>query len=184
MVLPIVAYGHPVLKKRGIELEKEYANLDSLLENMWETMYNANGIGLAAPQVGLGVRLFLIDTIQMFEKEPEKGIKKTFINPEIIDEDGKLWSYEEGCLSIPHVRADVSRLSKIRISYFDENFKKHIEEYDDINARVIQHEYDHIEGKLFTEKLKPLKKRMLKRKLEAIRTGNVRTDYRMKFYRV
>ena len=183
MVLPIVAYGHPVLKKKGIELEKDYANLDSLLENMWETMYNANGIGLAAPQVGLGVRLFLIDTIQMFEKEPEKGIKKAFINPEIIEEDGKPWSYEEGCLSIPHVRADVSRLSKIRISYFDENFKKHIEEYDDINARVIQHEYDHIEGKLFTEKLKPLKKRMLKRKLEAIRTGNVRTDYRMKFYR-
>jgi len=183
MVLPIVAYGHPVLKKKGIELEKDYANIDSLLKNMWETMYNANGIGLAAPQVGLGVRLFLIDTIQMFEKEPEKGIKKAFINPVIIDEHGKSWTYEEGCLSIPHIRADVSRLSKIRISYFDENFKKHIEEYDDINARVIQHEYDHIEGKLFTEKLKPLKKRMLKRKLEAIRTGNVHTDYRMKFYR-
>lgn len=184
MVLPIVAYGHPVLKKKGIELEKDYENLDSLLENMWETMYHANGIGLAAPQVGLAVRLFVIDTIQMFEKEPEKGIKKVFINPTILEEDGKLWPYEEGCLSIPHIRADVNRLSKIRISYFDQNFKEYIEEFDEINARVIQHEYDHIEGKLFTEKIKPLKKRMLKRKLEAIKTGNVHTDYRMKFYRI
>jgi peptide deformylase len=183
MILPIIAYGHPVLKKEAIELPSDYANLESLLENMWETMYNANGVGLAAPQVGLSVRLFLIDTVQIFEENPEKGIKKAFINPEIISEDGKPWAYEEGCLSIPHIRADVSRLANIKISYYDENFKQHTEEYDDINARVIQHEYDHIEGKLFTEKLKPLKKRMLKRKLEAIKEGNVKTDYRMKFYR-
>jgi len=183
MVLPIIAYGHPVLKKKGIELDQDYKNLDSLLENMWETMYNANGIGLAAPQIGLSVRLFLVDSTQVFEDEPEKGIKKVFINPEIVKEDGEPWNYEEGCLSIPQIRADISRQPRIKIHYYDEDFKKHEDTYDGINARVIQHEYDHIEGKLFTEKVKPLKKRLLKRKLAAIKAGNIKTDYRMKFYR-
>lgn len=184
MILPIIAYGHPVLKKKAINLEKDYANLDNLLENMWETMYNANGVGLAAPQIGLGVRVFLVDTEQLYEDQEEnKGIKKVFINAQIIEESGEHWAYEEGCLSIPHIRGDVERQSKITIEYFDENFKKHTEHYDQVDARVIQHEYDHIEGLLFTEKLKPLKKRLIKRKLDSIRKGNVKAEYRMKFYR-
>jgi len=185
MILPIIAYGHPVLKKMAIEVPDDYKQLDSLLENMWETMYNANGVGLAAPQIGLSYRIFLVDTIQVFEKEEdkEKGIKQVFINAEIIEEEGKPWSYEEGCLSIPHIKADVERLSEITIKYQDADFKSHTKTFDGINARVIQHEFDHIEGKLFTEKLKPLKKRFIKRKLEAIKAGNVRADYRMKFYR-
>ncbi len=185
MILPITAYGHPVLKKVAQEVPEDYAQLDSLLENMWETMYNANGVGLAAPQIGLSYRIFLVDTVQVHEKEEDKskGVKQAFINAEILEEDGKLWSYEEGCLSIPHIKADVERLSQITIKYQDTDFKTHTKSFDGINARVIQHEYDHIEGKLFTEKIKPLKKRFIKRKLEAIKSGNVRADYRMKFYR-
>ncbi len=184
MILPIIAYGHPVLKKKAINLEKDYANLESLLVNMWETMYNANGVGLAAPQIGLGVRLFLVDTEQLYDgKDDKEGIKKVFINAQIIEETGEPWSYEEGCLSIPHIRGDVERQGNIVIEYYDEKFKKHREEYNEVDARVIQHEYDHIEGLLFTEKLKPLKKRLIKRRLDSIRKGNVKTDYRMKFFR-
>jgi len=129
MVLPIIAYGHPVLKKETQELPGDYANLNALLDNMWETMYNANGVGLAAPQVGLAVRLFLVDTVQIFEDEPEKGIKKAFINAQIIEEDGDPWFYEEGCLSIPHIRADVARQPRIKIKYFDENFEEQEEAF-------------------------------------------------------
>lgn len=183
MILPIYAYGYSVLKKVAKPIEKDHEKLDELLKNMWDTMYNANGVGLAGPQVGKSLRIFLVDTVQMedVEKEVKKGIKKAFINAEILEETGDAWAYEEGCLSIPQIRGDVERQKKIKIKYLDENFEEFIEEYEGINARVIQHEYDHIEGKLFTEKLKPLKKKMIKRKLEKIKAGKVDTEYRMKF---
>ena len=182
MILPVYAYGQPVLKRVGEEIDANYEKLDKLIANMWETMYNAHGVGLAAPQIGLAIRIFLVDTVQVMEEGKEdEGIKKVFINAEILEEEGEPWDYEEGCLSIPHLRGDVSRLPKIKIRYQDEQFKEHIEEFDGTNARVIQHEYDHIEGVLFTEKLKPLKRRMMQRKLDAIKKGNVSADYKMKF---
>jgi len=182
MILPIYAYGQRVLKRKAIAIDKDYEDLSILIENMWETMYNAKGVGLAAPQIGKSIRLFLVDTIQMEEEEKSfDGIKKLFINAEIIDESGTEKAYEEGCLSIPDIRGDVKRLSHIKIIYYDENFQKYEESYDGLNARVIQHEYDHIEGKLFTEMLPPLKKQLVKRKLENIRKGKVRADYRMRF---
>lgn len=183
MILPIVAYGHPVLKKKAIDIEREYPDLDQLIANMWDTMYNAKGVGLAAPQIGLSIRIFMVDTIQTKEEgEEDTGIKKAFINARILEEEGEYWEYEEGCLSIPKINGDVDRQRSLTIEYYDEHFQKHTEKYDGIEARVIQHEYDHIEGILFTEKLKPLKRRMIKRKLEAIKKGNVNADYRMKFY--
>jgi len=182
MILPIIAYGHSVLKKVAVDIDKDFEGLNTLIENMWETMYNADGVGLAAPQIGKSIRLFLIDTIQvMDEGEEDKGIKKVFINAQILEEEGDLWAYEEGCLSIPNIRGDVERNKVIKIKYLDESFNEHVETIEGINARVIQHEYDHIEGLLFTEKLKPLKKRMIKRKLEAIKKGNIQVEYRMKF---
>ena len=182
MVLPIIAYGHPVLKKVGKEIDTDYHNLDNLIENMWETMYNANGVGLAAPQIGLSIRLFLVDTAQIDkEGESPQGIKKAFINAKMIEETGDAWSYEEGCLSIPNINGNVERQKKIKIKYFDQNFEEHIEEFDGMNARVIQHEYDHIEGKLFVEKLNPLKRNLISRKLENIRKGKVKADYVLKF---
>ena len=182
MILPIYAYGHPVLRKIGTDISQDHENLSQLLDNMWETMYNAKGIGLAAPQIGKSLRLFLVDTTQLEDEEKDlKGIKKVLINAEMIEEYGPEDSYEEGCLSIPDLRGDVVRHTEIRIKYLDENFKEHTEEFDGINARVIQHEYDHIEGKLFIEKLQPLKKRLVKRKLENIKKGKVSIDYRMRF---
>lgn len=187
MILPIVAYGTPLLKKKCKDITKDHPDLNTLIENMWETMYNAKGVGLAAPQIGKGIRLFLVDTIQLSDEEEEgnvDGIKKVFINAEILEEEGEPWMYEEGCLSIPHIRGDVERQPKITIRYVDENFNEFQETYEDVNARVIQHEYDHIEGVLFTQKLKPLKKRLIKRKLDSIRKGNVKVDYRMKFVKL
>ncbi|MGB1217687.1 MAG: peptide deformylase [Saprospiraceae bacterium] len=182
MILPIFAYGQPVLKKEAEDITKDYPELETLLENMWETMYNAKGIGLAAPQIGLGIRLFLVDTKQIQEEgEEEKGIKKAFINATILEEEGKAWAYEEGCLSIPGINGDVMRQPKVTIEYMDENFNLKEETYEGMNARVIQHEYDHIDGVLFTELLKPLKKRLIKKKLERIKDGMVPSDYRMKF---
>lgn len=183
MKLPIYGYGHPVLKKVCDPLEEQTEELNILIENMWETMYNAQGVGLAAPQIGKAIRIFLIDTQQTeSEEEPKfKGIKKVFINAEMIEEKGKEWPYEEGCLSIPDVRADVMRNEEILIKYQDENFETHEERFSGINARVIQHEYDHIEGVLFISKIKPLKRRLIKRKLDAISAGNVKVDYRMRF---
>jgi len=186
MILPIYAYGQPVLKKVADDIDADYPELNTLLENMWETMYAAEGVGLAAPQIGLGIRLFLVDTFPKGEdaEEPDYApIKKAFINAEILEEEGKEWAFEEGCLSIPDIRGDVDRKPNIRIRYMDENFVEHEETFDGVNARVIQHEYDHIEGKLFTEKLKPLKRRMVKRKLEKIKKGEIRADYKMKFVR-
>jgi len=189
MVLPIVAYGDPVLRKVGKDIEKDLPNLNELIANMWETMYNASGVGLAAPQIGLPVRLFLMDATPFAEDEelPEdernvlKGFKKVFINPKMVDEIGKDWIFNEGCLSIPDIREDVSRKDTITISYVDENFKEHTETYDGILARIIQHEYDHIEGILFTDKLSSLKKRLLKARLGNISKGKINVDYRMRF---
>lgn len=189
MILPIVAYGDPVLKKKGKAITKDYPKLNELLDNMYETMYNAYGVGLAAPQIGLPIRLFLVDTSPFSEdpdlspKEQEllKDFKRTFINAEITNEEGDEWAFNEGCLSIPDVREDVFRKPKITISYVDENFKPHTETFEGLIARVIQHEYDHIEGILFTDKLSSLKKRLIKGKLSNISKGKINIDYKMRF---
>ena len=182
MILPIYAFGQPVLKKMGREIDKDYEGLDQLLSDMWETMYNAHGVGLAAPQIGRDIRLFIVDTVQMQQEgEEDLGIKKVFINANIAEESGEPWKYEEGCLSIPDVRGKVSRQPDIVIEYLDEKFKKQKETYSGLNARVIQHEYDHIEGVLFTEKLMPIRKRRVKRSLERIKSGQVDAGYRMRF---
>lgn len=185
MILPIYTYGQPVLKKVGVDIDQNYEGLDTLITDMYETMYAAKGVGLAAPQIGLAIRLFIVDTIQiMDEDKKETGIKKAFINAQILEENGDFWAYEEGCLSIPNVRGDVERHAKIRIRYMDAQFNQHEELYDGINARVIQHEYDHIEGILFTEKLKPLKKKLVQRKLNAIKAGKMQADYKVKIMRL
>jgi len=187
MLLPIYAYGQPVLKKVAEPITPDYPELAKLLADMWETMYNADGVGLAAPQVGLGIRLFVIDTTQVEDEDEVKyadGFKRVFINAEKIEEEGKLWSYEEGCLSIPKIRGDVDRPERIRLRWLDENFEPHEALFNGVNARVIQHEYDHTEGILFTEKLKPLKKRLIQRKLDNIRMGKISTEYKMRFYNV
>ena len=189
MILPIVAYGAPVLKKEAAEISEEYPNLDQLIENMWETMYASNGVGLAAPQIGLSIRLFVIDTapfseddeLDELEAETLKSFKKVFINPVVIEEDGSLWEFNEGCLSIPDVREDVSRHERIKIHYFDQQFKEQELVLTGLAARVVQHEYDHIEGVLFTDHLTPLKRRLLKNRLNSISKGKIQVDYPMKF---
>ena len=185
MLLPIFAYGQPVLKKKAEPITAEYPDLKELIDNMWQTMYAASGIGLAAPQVALSIRLFIVDTVQLEEKRKTnfKGIKKVFINPTIFEESGEEWKYEEGCLSIPGIREDVFREPVVKIHYFDEQFNEFTETFDDINARVIQHEYDHIEGVLFTDKLKPLKRKLLLPKLTKISRGEVDVDYRVRVYK-
>lgn len=185
MILPIYAYGHAVLKKVAEPIDPNYPELQELIANMWETMYNASGVGLAAPQVGLSIRLFVIDTIQM-QKEGEegKGMKKVFINAEKLEETGLPWAYEEGCLSIPDIRGDVDRPPRLLLRYYDEQWGQHEEVFEGINARVIQHEYDHIDGVLFVDHLKPLKRRLIQRKLEAIKAGTIKADYRMRFPRL
>jgi peptide deformylase len=189
MILPIVGYGDPVLRKVGENIPQDYPNLNDLIANMYDTMYNACGVGLAAPQIGLAVRLFVIDTEpfsdsdDLSEKEQDqlRGFKQTFINPKMLVEEGDEWSFNEGCLSIPDVREDVYRNEKITIEYFDENFNKKTEVYDGLIARVIQHEYDHIEGILFTDKISSLKKTLIKKKLQNIMDGKAHPDYRMRF---
>ena len=182
MVLPIYAYGQPVLKKVAKEIDANYPELETLIENMWETMYNAQGVGLAAPQIGKAIRLFVIDSVQMLDDDKkDEGIKQVFINAEKIEEGGDEWEYEEGCLSIPDLRGDVSRPGQLRLRYMDENFKTHEKVFTGLNARVIQHEYDHTEGILFTELLKPIKRRLVKRRLEKIKNGEVDIAYKMKF---
>lgn len=180
MKLPIIAYGDPVLKKKAVDITKDYPNLSELITNMFETMYNANGVGIAAPQIGLSIRLFVIDLTD--KEEPEfKDFKKVFINAQVLNEEGEKWDFNEGCLSIPDVREDISRHQNVTITYFDENWKQHTETFSGFKARVIQHEYDHIEGKLFTDKLSPLRRAMLKSRLDSISKGAVKVDYRMKF---
>ncbi|MEY8847723.1 peptide deformylase [Psychroserpens sp. XS_ASV72] len=189
MILPIVAYGDPVLRKEAEPITKDYPNLEALIENMKETMYGAFGVGLAAPQIGLPIRLFLVDTSPFaeddsFTAEEQKELenfKRVFINAQIIEEEGDEWAFNEGCLSIPDVREDVFRQPKIKIEYLDENFKSHTETFDGLIARVIQHEYDHIEGILFTDKLSTFKKRLIKGKLSNISKGKIKVDYRMRF---
>lgn len=178
MKLPIVAYGDPVLKKICTPIDETYPDLQALISNMFDTMYNANGVGLAAPQVGLAIRLFVVDTRADEDEEP---FKKVFINAEILEETGEPWAFNEGCLSIPEIREDVMRKPNILIRYYDENWQLHEEKVSGFPARVIQHEYDHIEGKLFTDKLSLLRKQLLKGKLDAISKGNIRTDYKMRF---
>ena len=189
MIYPIVAYGDPVLKKKAKEIDKGYPELDKLIENMFETMYNAHGVGLAAPQIGLPIRIFIVDA-EPFSEDEElseeeanqlKSFKKVFINATILEEKDDEWAFTEGCLSIPDIREDVFRNETIVIKYFDENFKEHTETYGGLAARVIQHEYDHIEGILFTDKLSSLKKRLIKGKLSNISKGKVNADYRMRF---
>lgn len=184
MILPIYAYGHTVLKQVATDIDRNYPNLEQVIADMWETMYNAEGVGLAAPQVGLSIRLFVIDTIQTKEDDKkEEGMKRVFINAHKVEEHGEPWTYEEGCLSIPKIRGDVDRPNTLRLRWLDENFEPHEQTFDGINARVIQHEYDHIDGVLFVEHLKPVKKHMVRRKLEEIRKGKVGVDYKMKFVR-
>ncbi|SDG05284.1 peptide deformylase [Pedobacter terrae] len=179
MKLPIVAYGDPVLKKVCTDIDKDYPELEKLISDMFDTMYYANGVGLAAPQIGLPIRLFIVDTGE--DEDGNPGYKKVFINAEILEETGEAWSFNEGCLSIPDIRENIMRKPNIKISYFDENWVAHTDEVDGMPARVIQHEYDHIEGKLFTDKVSVLRKTMLKSKLDAISKGNIQTDYKMKF---
>jgi peptide deformylase len=189
MILPIVAYGDPVLRKVGKDIDQNYPELSILLENMWETMYKAEGVGLAAPQIGRDIRLFLVDTTPFAADEDideeERNFlgtyKKVFINAKILKEEGKEWTFTEGCLSIPNIREDVYRNEEVTIKYLDENFVEHTEVLNGLAARVVQHEYDHIEGILFTDKLSSLKKRLLKKKLENISKGIVDADYKMKF---
>ncbi|MCE3228002.1 MAG: peptide deformylase [Bacteroidetes bacterium] len=198
MVLPIVVYGDPVLRKVGEEIDKNYPGLDQLIKDMFDTMYNANGVGLAAPQIGKAIRLFIVDTGPFAESDdddddddeftPEqkkelKAFKKIFINARILNEEGEEWSFSEGCLSIPKIRENVIRQPEIEIEYYDEKFKKHTEKYDGVIARVIQHEYDHIEGKLFTDKISPFKRKMISGKLKDISVGKISADYKTRVYR-
>jgi peptide deformylase len=190
MILPIVAYGHPVLRKVCADIDASYPDLQKLIADMWETMYHSSGVGIAAPQVNRAIRLFVVDTVQMvesFDEEDkraypnEKPVKKVFINAHKVEETGDIWPYNEGCLSIPKIREDVKRMSHLKLHYMDENFVEHTEEFTGITARVIQHEYDHIDGKLFIDHLPPLKKRLMKKKLDDISAGKIRTDYKMLF---
>ncbi|MGR7813583.1 peptide deformylase [Lacinutrix undariae] len=189
MILPIVAYGDAVLRKECADITKDYPNLNALIDNMYETMYGAYGVGLAAPQIGLAIRLFLVDTspfadddsLSEEEQNELKDFKRTFINAQILEEEGEEWGFNEGCLSIPDVREDVFRQPNIKIEYLDENFETHVEEFSGLIARVIQHEYDHIDGVLFTDKLSSLKKRLIKGKLGNISKGKINIDYKMRF---
>ncbi|NOR86984.1 MAG: peptide deformylase [Bacteroidales bacterium] len=182
MILPIVAYGHSTLKKMSADIDKDYPDLDQLLENMFETMYASNGVGLAAPQVNKNIRLFIIDAEPFKEDYPEaEGMKKVMINVHILEEEGEEWSFEEGCLSVPDIHEAVMRKPRILVKYYDENWKKHEEWIEGITARIIQHEYDHIDGKIFIERLSGMRKMLLKRKLTDITTGNINAKYRMIF---
>jgi peptide deformylase len=190
MILPIVAYGSPVLRKVCDDIDNDYPGLEKLIADMWETMYASNGVGIAAPQVNKNIRLFVIDSEQIFKNmdedddddyPDEPGFKGVFINAHIAAQNGEEWLYTEGCLSIPKIREDVSRKESVTLSYVDENFEPHTKTFNGITARVILHEYDHIEGKLFIDHIKPLKRTLLKRKLDDISRGKVQVDYRMVF---
>lgn len=191
MIYPIIAYGDPVLRKKTADIKAEYPKVQEIINNLFETMYNAHGVGLAAPQCGFSIRLFVIDTAQILNKDDEDaknsdfygetGIKQVFINAKIISKKGEEWDFNEGCLSVPTIREDITRPDEVHIRFYDENFLRRDEVFSGFTGRVIQHEYDHIEGILFTDHLKPLKKRLLKNKLSAISRGDVDVDYKMKF---
>jgi peptide deformylase len=192
MILPIVAYGHPVLRKVADDVPQDYPGLEKLIADMWETMYGSNGVGLAAPQINRPIRLFVVDSAQIFanmDEEEKKesdypdapGIKQVFINAHIVEEAGEDWAYNEGCLSIPKIREDIYRAEEVTLEYVDEKFEKHTKTFDGITGRIILHEYDHIDGKLFIDHLPLLKRKLYKRKLDDISKGAVRVDYRMLF---
>ncbi|MFT3845190.1 MAG: peptide deformylase [Lacibacter sp.] len=190
MILPIVAYGAEVLRKICKDITPDYPNLDKLIADMWETMYSSNGVGLAAPQINKDIRLFVVDSHQMFENMEEEeaamypdvpGIKQVFINAHVEELAGDDWLYNEGCLSIPKIREDIYRAEEVTIRYMDEQFNEHVKTFDGITARVILHEYDHIDGKLFIDYLKPLKRKLLKGKLDDISRGKISVDYKMVF---
>ncbi|MCA0428961.1 MAG: peptide deformylase [Bacteroidetes bacterium] len=197
MVYPIVVYGDPVLRKVADNIDKNYENLTQLIKDMFDTMYNASGVGLAAPQIGKAIRLFIVDTEPFVDDEDDdeeseftpqerkqlKSFKKVFINAKILNENGEEWKFKEGCLSIPKIREEVLRKPEIEIEYFDENFKKHTEKYDGLIARVIQHEYDHIEGILFTDKIGAFKRKLVSGKLNDISNGKVSADYKIKVFK-
>ena len=202
MVLPVVVYGDPVLRKKGVDIDKNYEGLETLIANMFETMYKANGVGIAAPQIGKAIRLFVIDTAPFAEVDEEddeekekeekvskkeieflKNFKRVFINAKIIEEKGEEWAFNEGCLSIPKIREDVLRKPTIKVEYYDAQFKKHTETLDGLAARVVQHEYDHIEGKLFTDKISAFKRKLLTGKLNDISNGKFKADYKTKIYK-
>jgi peptide deformylase len=190
MILPIIAYGDPVLRKQAVDISPDYPGLEKLIADMWETMYASSGVGLAAPQVNRSVRLFIVDTEQMFAHMEEEdkadypgdaGLKETFINAHIIELQGEEWSYNEGCLSIPKIREDVNRPETLTIEYMDAGFNKQLRTFNGLTARVIQHEYDHIEGKLFIDHISPLKRKLMKGKLNDISKGKISVDYKMSF---
>lgn len=190
MILPIVAYGAPVLRKVAEDITPDYPQLDKLIEDMWETMYASNGVGLAAPQINRPIRLFVMDSAQVFANQDEEdegsysdepGIKRVFINAHITELNGEEWAYNEGCLSIPKIREDVKRPEEVVLEYVDENFEPRTETFTGLTARIIQHEYDHIEGKLFIDYLKPLRRKMLQGKLNDISKGKIRMDYKMMY---
>ena len=190
MILPIVAYGHPVLRKVATDITADYPQLEKFIAAMWETMYASNGVGLAAPQVNKDIRLFVVDTIQMFDNMDEKekneypgdaGLKAIFINAHIVELDGDEWPYNEGCLSIPKIREDIYRQESVTLKFMDENFQPLTKTFTGITARVILHEYDHIEGKLFIDHISPLKRKLMKGKLNDISKGKVSVDYKMAF---
>jgi peptide deformylase len=192
MILPIVAYGTPILRQVSKEITPDYPELARLIEDMWETMYSSNGVGLAAPQINRDIRLFIVDSHQVFdnleENEKEKypdgpGVKQVFINARVTGVDGEEWPYNEGCLSIPKIREDIYRSEEVTLEYVDEDFEPHVSTYNGITARIILHEYDHTEGKLFIDYLKPLKRKLLKGKLDDITKGKISVDYKMSFPR-
>jgi peptide deformylase len=190
MILPIVAYGHPVLRQVAQEIEPDYPQLDKLIADMWDTMYASNGVGLAAPQVNRSVRLFVIDSTQIFESmdadekaeyPDDNGLRQVFINPGVVSLKGEEWVYNEGCLSIPKIREDILRNEEVTLRFQDEQFNTHTKTFNGITARVILHEYDHIEGKLFIDRISLLKRKLIRSRLDDISKGKVRTDYRMLF---
>lgn len=190
MILPIVAYGTPILRVKCKDIEPDYPDLEKLIADMWETMYSSTGVGLAAPQVNRDIRLFVIDSSQIFANQDEEdrgkypdapGLKQVFINAHVLSLNGEEWAYNEGCLSIPKVREDIIRQAEVDIEFVDEQFVKHQQTFNGITARIILHEYDHIEGKLFIDYLKPLKRKLLKSKLDDISKGKISVDYKMTF---
>lgn len=190
MILPIVAYGSPILRKISKDITKDYPQLNTIIDDMWETMYYSNGVGLAAPQIGRDIRIFVVDSTQIFDGMEanerkkygnETGLKQVFINAKIVDLAGEEWNYNEGCLSIPRIREDVLRKEKVTLSFVDENFIEHTSTFSGITARVILHEYDHLQGKLFIDYMKPLKKRLIQSKLNDIAKGKIKVDYKMTF---
>lgn len=181
MTFPILAYGHPTLRKVAEDITQDYPNLTELIDAMFESMHQSNGVGLAAPQINKSIRLFLVDATPYKSEITVEKLKYVFINPHIIEETGEEWAFNEGCLSVPGINEDVFRKSTLKMQYYDENWEIHVENFDGLLARIIQHEYDHLDGVIFTDRLSPLKKTLIRGKLNDITKGNVDVDYKMIF---